>query len=108
MNRACLLIAVLCLVGCATTGSIANLSKGTTKQELLSTFGQPTSKEASSEGEVWIYRFCKEGGPEVLKLTIHLEDDKVKDFEGTVSKRERPRRPFPPRQFPPFRRFPPR
>jgi len=47
---------VLCFVGCATVHSKANkVSSGMSQQQVLNIMGPPTSKNISSDGEVWYY-----------------------------------------------------
>ena len=87
------LFALFAFLGCATTGAITNLEKKkTTKNEILSMFGEPLSKSKGSEGEVWEYFFIKEEKPlannmwPTMNLIITFKDNVVKDYTVSVSK----------------------
>jgi len=110
-----LVIAVflLNLTACVSTGrqfdesSVPSIKKGiTTKKDIISMFGEPTSKTSSSDSESWLYQYSS-GNPtaggmtktiltmgllmpdietEMKMLSISFKNDLVIDYSLTTSK----------------------
>jgi hypothetical protein len=87
-------IAAIMLSGCVYTGTnfdeskLANVQKGiTTKQEVISYFGNPTTTTIDSEGNemmMWTYSIGSAFGADAKVLAVKTHDGKVESY--TVSK----------------------
>lgn len=90
------LIGSLLLAGCVYTGTnfdeskLANVQKGqTTKQEVISYFGEPSSTSVDSEGNellMWTYSIGSAFGADAKILTVKTHDGKVESYSVSKSK----------------------
>lgn len=106
---------LIALAGCASTGGmVAGLKKGdTTMEEVKAKFGEPNSRTAGQDGDVWVYKFLRdtrEGDRHhsELDLKITFKNRTVEDYQVTVSEllekpgaRDAEPRPMPRRLPPP-------
>ncbi|NPE57739.1 hypothetical protein HLB27_03265 [Dickeya dadantii] len=87
----------LSLVGCVSFGNnfdearLAHVNKGqTTKQEVISLFGEPATTSIDSDGNqmlIWSYSIGNGfGGAKAKVLTIKLHDGKVESYSVAQSK----------------------
>jgi hypothetical protein len=84
------------LSGCVYTGNnfdeskLANVHKGqTTKQEVISYFGKPSSTTVDSEGNellMWTYSIGSAFGADAKILTVKTHDGKVESYSVSKSK----------------------
>jgi len=84
------------LSGCVYTGTnfdeskLANVQKGvTTKQEVVSYFGNPSTTTVDSEGNemlMWTYSIGSAFGADAKVLTVKTHDGKVESYSVSKSK----------------------
>ncbi|MFK8259101.1 lipoprotein [Erwinia sp. AnSW2-5] len=90
-------VVALLLTGCVYVGNnfdenkLANVQKGvTTKQELISYFGEPSTSTFDSDGNetmMWTYSISNGfGGADAKVLSIKTHDGKVENYAVTRSK----------------------
>ncbi len=89
-------VAALLLSGCVYTGTnfdeskLANVQKGvTTKQEVISYFGKPSTTTVDSDGNemlMWTYSIGSAFGADAKVLTVKTHDGKVESYAVSKSK----------------------
>lgn len=80
-----ILVAAICLAGCATAPKMNRLSVGMTKQEVVSVMGQPTSTAAPGSGvELLRYRLSPTSDHALYGVTeeyfVRLVNGKVESY----------------------------
>lgn len=97
MKKMFLILSVsLFLAGCVYTGAnfdeskLANVHKGeTTKQEVISYFGNPSTTTVDSDGNellMWTYSIGSAFGADAKVLTVKTHDGKVESYSVSKSK----------------------
>lgn len=97
MKKMILVLSVsLFLAGCVYTGTnfdeskLANVQKGvTTKQEVVSYFGNPSTTTVDSDGNellMWTYSIGSAFGADAKVLTVKTHDGKVQSYSVSKSK----------------------